>query len=302
VITITRVSELREWCDAERRAGRRIGFVPTMGYFHEGHLSLMRAARAADAAVVVSLFVNPTQFAPSEDLAAYPRDPEGDARAAEAAGVDVLFVPPVEEMYPQPMVTSVRVSELADGLCGASRPHHFGGVATVVTKLFAIVGPCRAYFGKKDYQQLRVVSRLVDDLNLPVEVVGIPTTRELDGLAMSSRNAYLSPAERPAATVLYRALEVALKTIMSGERNASAVRDTVVDLVGSEPLVRLDYAELVTADDLRPVDHIDDGVGYVVALAAFVGSTRLIDNATFRVDGTEMTFDLPGFGRPSLGS
>ena len=297
MIMCTTIAEVRQRCDDARHAGDTVGFVPTMGFFHEGHLSLMRSARANHDLVVVSLFVNPTQFGPAEDLDAYPRDPEGDAAAAETAGVDILFVPSVEEMYSRPGLTSVAVAGLTEGLCGASRPHHFGGVATVVTKLLSIVGPCTAYFGKKDFQQLAVVRRLVDDLNLPVTIVGIPTTRELDGLAMSSRNAYLSPDQRQAATILFRALDGALKTVMSGERDPAQIRGTALDLVSAEPLARLDYVEVVRADDLSAVEHVEEGVEHVVALAAFFGTTRLIDNATFTVDGHTIRFDLLGFGR-----
>jgi pantoate--beta-alanine ligase len=257
----------------------------------------MRSARAHHEVVVVSLFVNPTQFGPGEDLASYPRDPAGDARAAEAAGVDVLFAPSAEEMYPRPPLTSVTVTGITDNLCGASRPHHFGGVATVVTKLFSIIGPCTAYFGKKDFQQLVVVQRLTADLNLPVTVIGVSTVRELDGLAMSSRNTNLAPDERQAASVLFRALEGALKTVMSGERDPARVREAAVDLVAGEPLVRLDYAEVVSSHELASVERIEDGVEHVIALAAVVGSVRLIDNATFTVDGRNVTLDLQGFGR-----
>ena len=279
--TVERIADLRSVCDAARLDGKSVGFVPTMGYFHEGHLTLMREARAHHDLVVVSLFVNPTQFGANEDLGAYPRDPEGDARSAEAAGVDVLFIPPVEEMYPRPSQTTVIVAGLTDRLCGASRPHHFPGVATVVTKLFSIVGPCTAYFGQKDFQQLQVVRRLVSDLDLPVEIVGVPTVRELDGLALSSRNAYLSTEEREAATVLHRALECALKTVHDGERDPATVREAAVDLIAAEPLARLDYAEVLRTDDLTPVDRIQADVEHVLALAVFIGTTRLIDNVTF---------------------
>jgi pantoate--beta-alanine ligase len=295
MITLERISAVRDRCDEARRAKQKVGLVPTMGYLHEGHRALMREARDANDLVVVSLFVNPTQFGPNEDLDAYPRDTEGDARAAADEGVDVLFSPPVAAMYPRPGLTSVTVAEVTDGLCGKSRPHHFGGVATVVTKLFSIVGPCTAYFGKKDFQQLVVVRRLVEDLNLPVTVVGVPTVREIDGVALSSRNAYLAPDERPAAAVLYRALQCALKTVASGERDPARVRDAALDLVASEPLARLDYVEVVRADDLHAIGHIDDVVEHVVALAVFIGSTRLIDNATFTVNGSDVRVDLPGF-------
>jgi pantoate--beta-alanine ligase len=204
VITVERIAGVRGACDGARGRGASVGLVPTMGAFHEGHRSLMRAARAANDFVVVSLFVNPTQFAPTEDLAAYPRDLERDAAIAAAEGADVLFTPPVDEMYRAGARTTVHVEGLTDVLCGASRPGHFDGVTTVVTKLFSIVGPCRAYFGRKDAQQLAVVRRMTADLDLPVEVVGCPLVREYDGLAMSSRNAYLSPDDRAAATVLRR--------------------------------------------------------------------------------------------------
>ena len=298
MITLERIDEVRKHCDGARRRACSVGLVPTMGFFHDGHVSLMEAARAQHDLVVVSLFVNPTQFGPTEDLDAYPRDAEGDAWRAAAAGVDVLFAPSVEEMYPRPMLTSVRVDGVTDGLCGASRPLHFGGVATVVTKLFAIVGPCTAYFGKKDYQQLVVVRRLAADLDIPVEVVGCSIVREPDGLAMSSRNAYLSSGERPAAAVLYRALEGALETVISGQRDAARVRDAAVEIVGTEPLMSLEYAEVVRGDDLASVTQLDNGVEYVIALAARAGTTRLIDNATFTIGGHDVHFDLYGFGTP----
>jgi pantoate--beta-alanine ligase len=295
MITVEEIAKVRAHCDEVRKSGRSVGLVPTMGFFHEGHLTLMRTARAAKDLVVVSLFVNPTQFGPSEDLGAYPRDPTGDERAASGVGVDILFAPTVEEMYPRPGLTMVTVSEIAKGLCGISRPHHFGGVATVVTKLFSIVGPCTAYFGKKDFQQLVVVRRLVEDLNLPVEVVGVSTVREPDGLAMSSRNAYLSPDERQPATVLFRALTAALDAVATGERDAARVRATAADLIVSEPAAKLEYVEVVRADDLGPIEHVDDGVEHVIAIAVRVGATRLIDNATFTAGAGGINADLPGF-------
>jgi pantoate--beta-alanine ligase len=281
VKTVTTIAELRSIAEATRRADGTVGFVPTMGFFHDGHVSLMRSARAAHDLVVVSLFVNPTQFGPNEDLATYPRDHEGDARAASDAGVDVLFTPSVEEMYPRPLLTTVTVSDLTTGLCGASRPHHFAGVTTVVAKLFSIVGPCTAYFGNKDFQQRQVVRRMVADLDLPVTVVGCPIVREADGLAMSSRNASLEPDGRAAATVLSRALACAAALIDRGERDPGVVRSVVVDTIATEPLAHLDYAEIVRADDLAPVQQLEAGVEHVVALAVVIGRTRLIDNATF---------------------
>ena len=292
MITVARVDELRAFCDDARRSGRRVGVVPTMGYFHEGHRSLMRVARAENDVVVVTMFVNPTQFAPSEDLSAYPRDLPRDHAIAREERVDALFTPDVTEMYPRSPLTTVHIAELTDGLCGESRPYHFDGVTTVVTKLFSIVGTSRAYFGRKDYQQLAVVRRLVDDLNLPVEVVGCPLVRERDGVAMSSRNAYLSLDERTAATVLVRALERAAQAVRDGERDARAVRGIVVAEVDAEPLATLDYAEVVDSRELSRVDRFDQHTEVLVAVAARIGKTRLIDNATIEVEGAEIRVDL----------
>ncbi len=293
MITLEHIAAIRARCDEVRRADQAVALVPTMGFFHEGHLALMRTARATHDFVVVSLFVNPTQFGPTEDLDAYPRDPEGDASAAADEGVDVLFAPSVAEMYPRPGLTTVTVSEVAKGLCGISRPHHFGGVATVVTKLFSIVGPCTAYFGKKDFQQLVVVRRLVQDLNLPVEVVAVSTVREPDGLALSSRNAYLAPDERHAATVLFRALTAAVEALSGGERDAPRVRAAAAELIAAEPMANLEYVEVVRADDLVPVDRCEDGVEHVIALAVRIGKTRLIDNTTFTLAAGRVDADLP---------
>jgi len=292
VITLERIAEVRSRCDAERRAGRTVGLVPTMGSFHAGHRSLMRAARAADDFVVVSLFVNPLQFAPTEDLAAYPRDPEGDAAVAGAEGVDVLFAPTVEEMYPAgwPVATTVHVEGLTDVLCGRSRPGHFDGVTTVVAKLFSIVGPCRAYFGRKDAQQLAVVRRMVADLDLPVDVVGCPLVRETEGLAMSSRNAYLAGDERAAAVVISRALREAVDAIRAGERNPVTVQAALAGRIAAEPLVRLDYAEVVDAETLTPLERIEGRL--LLAVAAFVGRARLIDNAVVTVSTSGVETDL----------
>jgi pantoate--beta-alanine ligase len=290
VITLTRVHELRTRCDDARAEGWRVGFVPTMGYFHAGHRSLMRRARDENDLVVVSLFVNPLQFAPTEDLAAYPRDLAGDTAIAQAEGVDVLFTPTNEEMYPQPIRTTVHVDGLTAGLCGRSRPTHFDGVTTVIAKLFSIVGPCRAYFGRKDAQQLAVVRRMVEDLDLPVEVIGCPLVREPDGLAMSSRNAYLDANERRAATVLSRALQMAASEIIAGERDADSVHRVLTGLIATEPCVELDYAEIVDAVDLAPVTRIEGDV--LVAVAARVGRARLIDNMTVSVSPFGVDVDL----------
>ena len=290
MITVTTIAEVRAACDAARATGRTVGFVPTMGVFHEGHRSLMRAARADNDLGVLSLFVNPTQFGPTEDLAGYPRDPEGDAAVAAAEGVDVLFTPGVEEMYPAGASTTVHVAGLTDVLCGASRPGHFDGVTTVVTKLFSIVGPCRAYFGRKDAQQLAVIRRMTADLDLPVEVVGCPLVRELDGLALSSRNSYLDGEERAAATILSGALYMASEAVVRGVRDAGAIRQLIADTVAHAPLVRLDYAEVVDAATLDPIDEISGDT--LVALAAHVGKARLIDNVTITFRGETPCPDL----------
>ena len=297
MITIGRVHELRAICDDARARGDRVGFVPTMGYFHAGHRSLMVEARARTDFVVVSLFVNPLQFAPTEDLAAYPRDLAGDALVCESEGVDVLFVPAVEEMYPRPIRTTVHVDGLTEGLCGRSRPTHFDGVTTVVAKLFSMVGPCQAFFGRKDAQQVAVVRRMAQDLDLPVEVVGCPLVREVDGLAMSSRNAYLDPDERRAATVLSRALQEAAAAVTAGEREPDAVHRVLAGLIATEPKVELDYAEVVDAGDLTPVTILAGEV--LVAVAARVGRARLIDNMTLSVNGSSVEVDLGVVARES---
>lgn len=272
-------ADLRSRLDADRAAGRSVGFVPTMGYLHDGHASLMRAARAETDVVVASIFVNPLQFAPGEDLADYPRDLDRDTELAAQAGVDLLFTPAVDEMYPRPVATEVAVPDLARLWEGATRPTHFTGVATVVSKLFNIVGACRAYFGEKDYQQLQVIRRMASDLSMPVDVVGCPIVREPDGLAMSSRNVYMDPDERAAATVLRRALDAALRAIADGQRDSEAVCGVMREVIGAEPLADLDYAALVDAESLEPLDRVAGEVRLLVA--ARVGPPRLIDN-----DGT----------------
>ncbi len=275
--TIVGIAALRARLDAERASGRTVGFVPTMGYLHAGHASLMARARGETDVVIVSIFVNPLQFAPSEDLAAYPRDLAADTALAEAEGVDVLFVPTETEMYPDGVVrTNVSVAQVSAGLEASTRPTHFDGVATVVAKLLAIVGTCRAYFGEKDFQQIAVVRRMVRDLSLPVEVVACPTLRDPDGLALSSRNIYLLPAERAAAPVLHAALLAGRMAIDAGEVNPAKVRALVADLINAEPLAHLDYAEVVDAETLQAVDPL---VGELRLLAAArFGKARLIDN------------------------
>ncbi|MCX7967808.1 MAG: pantoate--beta-alanine ligase [Armatimonadetes bacterium] len=258
-----------------RSQGKTIGFVPTMGYFHEGHLSLMRRAKRECDVVVVSIYVNPLQFGPREDFSRYPRDLQRDLKMAEEVGVDIVFVPKDEDMYPEGYQTFVEVAELTKVLEGFYRPNHFRGVTTVVAKLFNIVLPHKSYFGEKDFQQLRVVQRMVKDLNFPVEIVPCPTVREPDGLAMSSRNTYLSEDERKAATLLNRALRAADELFRSGERNVARLKAKVWEVLATEPLVRPQYVEIVDAENLEPVFTIDKPA--VILLAAFVGQARLID-------------------------
>lgn len=270
------IAEVRALTEGARAAGATVGFVPTLGYLHDGHASLMAAARDDCDRVVASVFVNPLQFGVDEDLAAYPRDIERDTALAAAAGVDLLFVPDAAEMYPRPMVTSVRVAEITERFEGAARPEHFGGVATVVAKLFAIVGPCSAYFGEKDWQQVCVVRHLAADLSLPVRVVACPTVREADGLARSSRNVYLSGDERSAAPVLRQALLAGADLVAGGERDAARVEAHMAEVVATEPLVDLDYVAAVSADTLAPLDPLSGDVRLLVA--ARVGRPRLLDN------------------------
>jgi pantoate--beta-alanine ligase len=261
---------------AARRAGKRLGFVPTMGALHEGHLSLVRAARSSCDALAASIFVNPTQFAPNEDLAKYPRSFERDRELLEREGVELLFAPPVEEMYPAGAVTWVTVEGLSDKLDGRSRPGHFRGVATVVAKLFHIVEPDAAFFGQKDAAQVAIIRRMVRDLNLPTEIVVCPIVRESDGLAMSSRNAYLDADQRKRALALHRALTRVQRMADAGQRKTSELVAAGRAEFAGESSVRLDYLEIVDPDTLDPVDSISSGA--LVAVAAFVGSTRLIDN------------------------
>ncbi len=284
------IAEIRSVCEEARRVGGAVGFVPTMGYFHAGHRSLMEIARRDNDLVVVSHFVNPTQFGPNEDLGAYPRDLERDTSIATAAGVDVMFMPTVAEMYPGGTPhTTVHVADLTEGMCGATRPTHFDGVTTVVAKLFSIIGPCRAYFGRKDFQQLAVVRRMTADLDLPIEVVGCPLVREADGLARSSRNAYLTPAERAAAPQLYAALSGAVALIREGERRAGALVDSIIASVADAPALTLEYVEIRAADSLVPIDPVRGS--FVVALAAKVGRARLIDNVVVGIDGDQVSVD-----------
>lgn len=269
-------AELRSACDGIRRSGRSLGLVPTMGALHAGHLSLVSAARAECGAVVVSIFVNPTQFGPGEDFDAYPRDFEEDCGKLRDAGVDLLFAPSAADIYPPGNTTFVDPGEIGDRLDGASRPGHFRGVATIVARLFNMAGPDRAYFGQKDAAQLAVLRRVVGDLNLPVVLVACPIFRDHDGLAMSSRNRYLSAEERGRALILPRALAAASDLAGRGETAAEALRQGALAVFAEDPRIRLDYAAVVNADSLQPVEDIRGGA--LVAVAAWVGTTRLIDN------------------------
>jgi pantoate--beta-alanine ligase len=279
VKVIRTIAELRaELADAPQP----VGLVPTMGFFHDGHLSLMRAARAANETVVVSLFVNPTQFGPTEDLEAYPRDEQGDLELAEASGVDIVFAPSVQEVYPHGFDTTVEVGGLTEPLDGAARPGHFKGVTTIVTKLLNMVGPDAAYFGQKDAQQALVIQKLVRDLDMPVRIEVCPTIRESDGLAMSSRNAYLTDEERIRATALSRALRAAEQTVARGDLDADAVIAAArreLDEAGIEP----EYLELRSATDLTPAERVNGST--LLAVAARVGRARLIDNTMLKGGG-----------------
>lgn len=279
--TAVSVDELRERVDGWRREGLRVAFVPTMGALHEGHLSLVRLARERADRVVASVFVNPTQFGPGEDFERYPRDPEGDAALLDSAGCDLLFLPERDTIYPPGQATFVEPGGPAEGLEGAHRPGHFRGVATVVAVLFGLVRPDVAVFGEKDAQQLAVIRRMVLDLRIGIEIVAGPTVREADGLALSSRNAYLDPQERRAAAVLSRALFAARDRIVAGERSAEAVRALLLATLAAEPRARVDYAEVVDAESFRPVEHLAGRV--TLPLAVRIGGTRLIDNLSLEV-------------------
>jgi pantoate--beta-alanine ligase len=275
---VERIADLRVLLDGERGKNRRVGFVPTMGYLHAGHASLMRRARAESDVVLVSIFVNPLQFGPAEDFGAYPRDLDRDLEVCASDGVDVVFHPGVEEMYPEPLKVTVTAGEIGTILEGRTRPGHFDGVATVVSKLFNIAGPCRAYFGQKDAQQLVVIKRLARSLDFPVEVIGCPTVREPDGLAMSSRNVYLNDEERRASIVLKRALDEGARLIGDGERSGAKIQDAMRATIDAEPLAELDYAVCVDPENLTEAAEVDGPV--LLAVAARIGKARLIDNVT----------------------
>lgn len=278
VSTIEEVrAQVKEW----KKEGQSIGFVPTMGYLHEGHMSLIDAAGENDR-VVVSIFVNPMQFGPTEDLASYPRDLEHDAKLCEEHGVDLIFHPTPEEMYGDQFYSYVDMDVLTKELCGLSRPVHFRGVCTVVTKLFNIVTPDRAYFGQKDAQQLAVIKRMVKDLNMPLTITGCPIIREEDGLAKSSRNTYLSPEERKAALVLSRSIFLGKEMVEKGERDCKRILAAMTEEIEKEPLAKIDYVKIVDLDTMQQVEKIDRGI--LAAIAVYIGKTRLIDNFMYELE------------------
>jgi pantoate--beta-alanine ligase len=270
VRTIAEVRVLR------RKLRSTVGLVPTMGYLHEGHLALVRQARNENSVVIVSIYVNPAQFGPREDFGAYPRDLDRDLDLLRKEGTDIVFAPPDDQMYPGEFSSWVDVEKVTERLEGASRPRHFRGVATIVAKLFNIVQPTRAYFGQKDAQQVMVIKRMAADLNMDVEVVVVPTVRESDGLAMSSRNIYLSPKERQAATILFKALTLARQQRRTGEKDAEMIRQEMAALIGKEPLARVDYVSIADAETLEELNLLDRPA--VASLAVRIGKTRLIDN------------------------
>lgn len=275
---VKRTPQMRSLAKRLAAEGNRIGFVPTMGALHAGHLSLMHRARQMSDIVIVSIFINPIQFGPSEDLDRYPRDLARDAELCTTRGVDYIFAPLIDEVYPEDFATYVIVEGLSDRLCGASREGHFRGVTTVVTKLFNVIRPQFAFFGRKDAQQAVIIKRMAEDLCMDTEIVVCPIVRDEDGLALSSRNAYLSAEERTAATVLHRALEKAQVLYGGGERDAESIVKAIEEVVATEPLVRIDYISVVNTKDLEPVQALSDDQTTLIALAAFVGKTRLIDN------------------------
>ncbi len=281
MITINTAAEMQDAMNREKSLGKTIGFVPTMGFLHQGHLSLVRESLKKAEVTVVSIFVNPTQFGPQEDFKDYPRDIHRDSEILEKEGVDYLFAPRNEVMYPEGYKTYVEVSGLQDKLCGRSRPGHFRGVCTVVLKLFNIVEPDFAFFGQKDAQQAIILKRMAADLNLKVKVEALPIVREEDGLALSSRNTYLSQEERRAALILSKSLGEARQIVENGERDAGRVTNRIREMIGREPLARIDYVEIVDIANLDPVNNIEKEA--LAALAVFVGKVRLIDNTILRV-------------------
>ena len=273
---ISTVAETRAIIKEWKKNGLKVGLVPTMGYLHEGHLSLIKKAVSENDRVVVSIFVNPTQFGPNEDYETYPRDIDKDSALCESAGADIIFHPEASEMYPKGACTYVNMTGLTDALCGKSRPTHFQGVCTVVSKLFNITTPDNAYFGQKDAQQLAVIKRMVKDLNFDINITGCPIVREEDGLAKSSRNTYLNKEERKAALVLHRAITCGQSLVNNGERNASVVINRMKDIINAEPLAKTDYVEIVDMNTMESVSVIKGEI--LCAIAVYIGKTRLIDN------------------------
>lgn len=277
---VSTIQEVRDQVNQWKKEGKSVGFVPTMGYLHEGHMSLIDAASENDK-VVVSIFVNPMQFGPNEDLASYPRDLNHDAKMCQEHGVDLIFHPTPEEMYGDSFYSYVDMNVLTDELCGLSRPVHFRGVCTVVTKLFNIVRPDKAYFGQKDAQQLAIIKRMVKDLNMPLEIVGCPIIREEDGLAKSSRNTYLSEEERKAALVLSRSIALGKKMVEEGEQDSKKVIDAMTVEIQKEPLAKIDYVKMVSLETMQQVETIEGGI--LTAIAVYIGKTRLIDNFMYEL-------------------
>ena len=277
---VSKIQEVRDQVNQWKKEGKSVGFVPTMGYLHEGHMSLIDAASENDK-VVVSIFVNPMQFGPNEDLASYPRDLDHDAKMCQEHGVDLIFHPTPEEMYGDSFYSYVDMNVLTDELCGLSRPVHFRGVCTVVTKLFNIVRPDKAYFGQKDAQQLAIIKRMVKDLNMPLEIVGCPIIREEDGLAKSSRNTYLSDEERKAALVLSRSIALGKKMVEEGEQDSKKVVDAMIAEINKEPLAKIDYVKMVSLETMQQVETIEGGI--LTAIAVYIGKTRLIDNFMYEL-------------------
>jgi len=285
MMVINTINELKEKIRFWKDQSKQIGFVATMGYLHEGHLSLVRESKRSSEITVVSIFVNPKQFGPQEDYNFYPRDLNRDRNLLEKEGVDLVFHPSVEEMYPDHYRTYVEVEELQDKLCGKSRPGHFRGVCTVVLKLLNLVQPDEAYFGWKDAQQVVILQKMVKDLNIPTKVVPLPIVRDNDGLALSSRNTYLKPQERQAALVLNKSLDLAARLFSQGVKDASLIKQKMVELISTEPLVRIDYVEIIDLQNLNNIDKLEGDA--LIALAAYVGRTRLIDNIRFISGGIE---------------
>jgi len=278
---IEKVAPMQKTSRQIRSSGKTIAFVPTMGFLHDGHLELLRQGRERADVLILSIFVNPTQFGPAEDYAKYPRDMEGDLKKAESAGTDIVFTPPVSEMYPEGSQTTVKVKNLPEHLCGLSRPGHFEGVATVVTKLFNIIMPHVAIFGQKDFQQLAVIRRMAADLNMDLEILGIPTVREPDGLAMSSRNKYLNPEERKSALCLKKSIDMAIAMIKDGESDAERIKSSIRKLITSHPFTDIDYISLCDPATLDDINTINKKT--LLAIAVRVGKTRLIDNREIEV-------------------